>query len=259
MSTAIPARDLPGMLDVLVADPGRPRLTWYGDMSERVELSGAVLVNWVSKTVNLLVEEMDAAPGSVVVVDLPVHWRSVVWALAAWRCGATVVVPDGGPADAPVGTPDVVVTTRPRAWADAHRGGADLVAVALPALARRFDGDLPPGAFDAAAAVMTYGDVISWAPDADPERVALEAPGAAGVAFAHLLGVDADAPGAGGGERLLVAGDRPAGAVLRHLLAAWAADGSVVLASADTADELRADPARLARLRETERVTAGSL
>ena len=36
------------MLDLISSDPGRPRLTWYGDDAERVELSGAVLQNWVN-------------------------------------------------------------------------------------------------------------------------------------------------------------------------------------------------------------------
>ena len=251
----IPTRDLPGMLDLIVTDPGRPRLTWYGDDGERVELSGAVLVNWVSKTTNLLVEEMDAAPGTVVVLDLPAHWRSATWALAAWRCGATVVVPAGEPETVP--RADVVVTSRPEAWADAHRAGTDLVAVALPALARRFDGDLPPGATDAAGAVMTYADAIGWAPGAEPDRVALEAPGAEPVTFADLFARPAHGDWTGG--RALVAGDRPAGVVLRELLDLWAADGSAVLTSAATTAELRADPARLTRLRESERVTAGGL
>ncbi|WP_245605724.1 TIGR03089 family protein, partial [Promicromonospora kroppenstedtii] len=95
-----PVPDVASLLARLAADGGRPRLTWYGDDGERVELSGAVLANWASKTVNLLVEEFDAAPGTTVVVDLPVHWRAAVWTLAAWRTGATVALPDaavGGP------------------------------------------------------------------------------------------------------------------------------------------------------------------
>ncbi|MGF0117779.1 TIGR03089 family protein [Promicromonospora sp. Marseille-Q5078] len=237
------------ILDRLISDPGRPRLTWYGDGGERVELSGAVLQNWVSKTVNLLVEEFDAAPGTVVTLDLPAHWRSVLWALAAWRSGATVQLAP----ETPAAGGDVVVTSRPGAWGDvlAGAGAADLVAVALPALARSFDGDLPAGAVDAAAAVMTYGDVIGWVPGTDADAVALEAPGAEPVRHADL--VPTPAPTA---ERVLVDGARPLGDVLRELLATWAADGSVVLASAATAAELAADPARLARLRETERITA---
>ncbi|MFI2103340.1 TIGR03089 family protein [Isoptericola sp. NPDC019693] len=234
----------------VLSDPGRPRLTWYGDGGERVELSGAVLQNWVSKTVNLLVEEFDAAPGTVVTLDLPAHWRSVLWSLAAWRCGATVELAGASPETAG----DVVVTSRPAAWAPVLTGpgAADLVAVALPALARSFDGDLPPGAVDAAGAVMTYGDVIGWAPETDAAAVALDAGATAGqVAFADLV-PDGGTPGA----RVLVDGARPLGPLLRELLAVWAADGSVVLASAATAAELAADPARLERLRETERITA---
>ncbi|MEU2201004.1 TIGR03089 family protein [Isoptericola sp. NPDC019482] len=238
------------VLDLVLSDPGRPRLTWYGDGGERVELSGAVLQNWVSKTVNLLVEEFDAAPGTVVTLDLPAHWRSVLWALAAWRCGATVQLAG----DAPAAGGDVVVTARPDAWADllSGPGAADLVAVALPALARSFDGDLPPGAVDAAGAVMTYGDVIGWAPETDQGAVALDDGSVAGsVPFRDLV------PGTGTpGARTFVDGARPLGTLLRELLAVWAADGSVVLASAATAAELAADPARLDRLRETERITA---
>jgi len=202
----------------------------------------------VNKTVNLLVEEFDVAPGTVVILDVPAHWRGVLWALAAWRCGATVRL-----ADAPAASGDVVVTSRPDAWSDvlSGPGAADLVAVALPALARSFDGDLPAGAIDAAGAVMTYGDVIGWAPETDPAATALEATGADPVAFADLL--DAPRPSA---ERVLVDGALPLADLLRGLLATWAADGSVVLASAATAAELAADPTRLARLRETERVTA---
>jgi len=162
--TGGPVPDVASLLARLAADGGRPRLTWYGDDGERVELSGAVLANWASKTVNLLVEEFDAAPGSRVVVDLPVHWRTAVWALASWRTGATVALPDAGT------DPDVVVTDDPGRWAGT---GADLVVVSLPALARRYDGDLPAGAIDAASAVMTYGDAIGWVPEVDPGQDAL--------------------------------------------------------------------------------------
>ena len=205
--------DVASLLARLAADGGRPRLTWYGDDGERVELSGAVLANWASKTVNLLVEEFDAAPGITVVVDLPVHWRTAVWALAAWRTGTTVALPDAG-----VAAPDVVVTDTPGQWAD---GGADLVVVSLPALARRYDGDLPPGAIDAASAVMTYGDAIAWVPEVDPDQDAL-------VTVAGLRDQDLVPDGAGG--------------------------GSVVLTSAGTAAALEADDARRERLRSTERI-----
>ncbi|NKY41606.1 TIGR03089 family protein, partial [Cellulomonas septica] len=123
---AVPGATIAELLALVTRNPGRPRLTWYSADGERVELSGAVLENWVNKTTNLLVEELDAGPGTRVLLDLPGHWRTVVWALATWRCGACVVVGDG--------EADVVVTSRPAA----HAGtSAHLVAVALPALARR--------------------------------------------------------------------------------------------------------------------------
>ncbi|MFI2490436.1 TIGR03089 family protein [Promicromonospora kroppenstedtii] len=234
-----PVPDVASLLARLAADGGRPRLTWYGDDGERVELSGAVLANWASKTVNLLVEEFDAAPGTTVVVDLPVHWRAAVWTLAAWRTGATVALPD-----AAVGGPDVVVTDTPERWTDA---GADLVVVSLPALARRYDGELPPGAIDAASAVMTYGDVIGWVPDVDPDQDAL-------VTAAGAVGHKGLVPESGDGARVLVDGRGAVADVLRALLGIWAGGGSVVLTSAGTAAALEADDARRERLRSTERV-----
>ena len=116
-------RDFPGLLDRFLAEPGRPRVTWYGPDDERVELSGKTLFNWIAKTANLLVEELDAEPGTSVGIDLPAHWRSVTWVLATWAAGAHVVVSPEKPVD-------VLVTSRPR------EGAADrVVAVALPALA----------------------------------------------------------------------------------------------------------------------------
>lgn len=245
-----PVRDVAGLLALLVADPGRPRLTWYGEAGERVELSGAVLDNWVSKTTNLLVEEHDAGPGTRVLVDLPAHWRTAVWALAAWRTGATVVL--AAPADDTVEGCDLVVTSRPGAWAGSPvASGADLVVVSLPALARRYDGDLPPGATDAASAVMTYADQILWSPEPDPASPALDAGGTVAVTHGDLLpGTTPD----GRRPRVLVDGRGDVAAVLADLLAVWAQDGSVVLTAATTAAELDADPARRARLAATERV-----
>lgn len=142
------------LLATQLARGGQPAITWYGDGGERVELSGAVLVNWVNKTTNLLVEEFDVEEGSSVRLNLPPHWRTIVWALATWRAGGTVVL-DGQSDEV-----DVVVTDQPQRWPDA----AEVVAVSLPALARVFDGELPPGAIDAAQAVMTYGDQLGYVP-----------------------------------------------------------------------------------------------
>ena len=166
------------------------------------------MANWASKTVNLLVEEFDAAPGTSVVVDLPVHWRTAVWALAAWRTGATVALPD-----AALAHPDVIVTDSPDRWAGT---GADLVRRLPPALARRYDGDLPAGAIDAASAVMTYGDAIGWVPEVDPDQDAL-------VTAAGAVGHKGLVPEPGDGARVLVDGRAAVADVLRDLLGVWAA------------------------------------
>ncbi|WP_182111743.1 TIGR03089 family protein [Actinotalea sp. JY-7876] len=240
----------------LLRDPGRPRLTWYGPDGERVELSGHVLDNWVAKTTNLLVEELDAGPGTVVLLDLPVHWRTVVWALATWRAGATVLLDPGAPSSSPR-RPDVVVTDAP----DRHPDAAELVAVALPALARRFDGDLPTRALDAATAVMTYGDVISWAPAVDRDEPAL---GAADPLVPHgaLVGwataCPAAARSAAPAPRALLAppvGGRVTDAV-RDVLGVLALDGSVVLCDPAVGAELAVDGERRERLVSAERVTS---
>jgi len=233
------------LLARLVRDPGRPRLTWYGDGGERVELSGAVLANWVTKAANLLVEELDAGPGLRVRLDLPGHWRSLVWALAVWRVGACVVVPGavggGGPHDEPA---DVVVTTHP----PGAPAGAAVVAVALPALARRFDGALPPGAIDGTA-VLGYGDTLGWAPPGDPAALALVGPTGT-TSHADLV------PSAGAQRRaLLDVTDAPLDDVLRQVVALLAGDGSVVLVGGEVAAALRVDDERRARLVVGERVT----
>jgi uncharacterized protein (TIGR03089 family) len=187
------ARDVPALLAALQAsDPGRPRVTWYGP-GERVELSARVLTNWVAKTANLLVEELDAGPGTAVAIDLPPHWKQLVWALACWSVGA---VPLPGDRDA-----DVLVSSRPDG-----RTGPLLVAVALPSLARRFDPPPPPGWLDWAAEVAGFGDVL---PPVGPlDHLGL-------LAAARGRGL---APGA----RVLAEGPD-------ELLAALVADGSVVV------------------------------
>jgi uncharacterized protein (TIGR03089 family) len=214
---------LPGLLARITADPGRPRLTWYGDDAERVELSGHVLDNWVTKTANLLVEEYQAGPLTRVLVDLPVHWRAVVWAMATWRVGACVTVP-------PAGRPDRVVPPEPPRPPAA---GTDVVAVALPALARHLEGELPANAVDATGSVMTYGDVLTYMPEPSPSAPAIKV-GEDLVAHAALEQWAADALHRRGvdspGGRVLL--QLPADALAEALaltLAVLAGNGSVVL------------------------------
>ncbi|WP_028046862.1 TIGR03089 family protein [Cellulomonas sp. URHE0023] len=239
----MPPATIPDLLTLLTREPGRPRITWYAADGDRVELSGAVLDNWVAKTTNLLVEELDVEPGTRVLLDLPTHWRTIVWQLAVWRAGGCVVLAGGPPAD-------VVVTDSPSSYATSST--THLVAVSLPALARRFVGDLPPGALDAAASVMTYGDVIGWAPTPAHTDLAVDPGPNHGELVSWALGAHPE-----GAERVLVTAGRgrTSATDVRHVLGVLARNGSVVLVDADLASALDADADRAARLVASELIT----
>ena len=196
-----------------------PRLTWYGPDSERVELSGRVLDNWVAKTSNLLQDELDAEPGTAIRIDLPAHWKSFVWALAAWQLGMEVVL-DGSAAD-------LLVTNDP----SDHTGAAydAVVAVPLAALAMSWPGELPPGVVDYAAEVRSHGDVFMVHNEPTPELAAVR--GNAGYAHADLMEQFAEA--AEPGVRLLVWASEGLESGLSAALGAWQGDGSVVLVHED--------------------------
>ncbi len=217
---SIPAIDL--MAALRSGQSTSPRLTWYGPGAERVELSGRVLDNWVAKTSNLLQDELDAEPGMRLRLDLPAHWKPVILAIAAWQVGMEVVF---GDADA-----DLLATADPGTAAE--RGGAGTVlAVALPALAMRWTGGLPPGALDYAAEVRSHGDVFMAY--ADPDAKAPAVVTSAGTTYSHgeLLDGFADTPAAG--QRLLVPAADGLETVLAKVLGIWNTDGSAVLIHPD--------------------------
>ncbi len=223
---------------VVASDPGRPRLTWYDDVAgERIELSARVLANWVAKAGNLLQDDADAGPGTTVGLDLPPHWRALYWALAAWSVGATVVTgPDATGAD-------VLVTSDPDAAAE-H--GGDAVLVNLAALARNHPRAAEaPRAVDEARELATHGDQFTPLLDADDEDLAL-VPGPAsdggsepaaggGTAYAGVVARRVDW---GVSPRVALSASGDLGTVLQKALAAWAADGSVVLVRNDGTDDL---------------------
>ena len=211
-----------------------PRLTWYGPGGERVELSGRVLDNWAAKTSNLLVEELDAEPGTRFRIDLPGHWKSAVLALAGWQLGGILVD----------GEADIVFSAEPDSSGGAS--AATQVAVALGALDLAFPGELPPGHVDYSALVRQFADSFEPfdPPSADDGAARL---GGESFSQAELLERFAVRPEAG--ARVLVDSSLPLRDVLAALLGAWAADGSVVLRHPDVEDT--------PRLREAERVTAG--
>ncbi|WP_323099356.1 TIGR03089 family protein [Intrasporangium sp. YIM S08009] len=218
--TAAPLLPAEVLARLFAADATRPRLTWYDDepgptAGERIELSARVLTNWVAKAANLLQDDLSAEPGTTVGLDLPAHWRAVYWALAAWSVGAEVVV-----GEAATGA-DVLVTASPEAAA-AH--GGDAVLVSLPALARSHPQAADaPAAVDEARELSTHGDVFVPLADPEPSDVAL-----ATVSGSLTYGEVVVADDAWGAQPRVALRGSPED-VLRGCLAAWAADGSVVL------------------------------
>lgn len=93
------APSLGGLLAERLASGGHePFLTFYDDASgERTELSYATLDNWVAKTANLLVEELELEAGDRVVTALGTHWTGLVVAFACWRAGCCLVPADRHP------------------------------------------------------------------------------------------------------------------------------------------------------------------
>jgi uncharacterized protein (TIGR03089 family) len=131
------------LADALRTDPSGPFLTFYDDATgERIELSLTSLDNWVAKTANLLVDELDLEPGETVTVELPSHWQTAVIALAVGVAGG-VVGPAGRIAFFAEGAPEP----------DAE----ELVGLGL----RPLGGGLRaprPGVLDYAREVPTHGD-----------------------------------------------------------------------------------------------------
>jgi uncharacterized protein (TIGR03089 family) len=214
---------------LLRSDPARPRVTFYDDsvnVGERIELSGKVLANWVSKAANLLQDELEIGPGSVVRLDLPAqHWRTAYWALAVWSVGATVELSENRPAQ-------LLVTTRLGEAAAAEAA----VLVTLAALARRHPEPVPDNVVDEARELATYADHFEAWDEAAPDADALLTPTGA-LSYGDVVpAVDWPA-----GSRVHVTGDSAAS--LRHVLGAWRVDGSVVLVLGPDAARM---PARLA-------------
>ena len=224
---------------------GAPRLTWYGPGGERVELSGRVLDNWVSKTSNFLTEELDAEPGTRVRLDLPPHWKTAVVALAAWQAGAVIV--DDGDADLTFVGPDTAQpgTAQQGTEQPGMAQAGTRIAVALGALETSYPGQLPDGALDYAALVRQFADSFDPFDVPSPADEALRS---AGASFSQTSLLDEFATSTTPGARVLIPSGEGLPAVLAGLLGAWAADGSAVLLHPEVEDT--------EHLRQTEQVTA---
>lgn len=212
-------------------NPTSPRLSWYGPDAERVEFSGRVLDNWVAKTANYLVDELDAEPGTVVALDVPLHWRSLVWLLATWAVGATAsTTPTRASAGA---VPDIVATTDPAGAHEQFAGAVPaplIVAVALPALQMRWLGELPARTLDYSGDVRAHADEFFADDSPTPAHIAWQ-DGSAATSYERLLpdvqqepDNDTQAP-----QRVLLQVREGWDVVVPAALKIWAAGGSVVL------------------------------
>ena len=225
------------LAEILRSDPARPRVTFYEDTAgptqgERIELSGKVVANWISKAANALADEYDLGPGSVVRLSLPPHWRALYWAFAVWSVGGTLDCA-GGP------TPDLLICDDPDLAANLAPPSGDVVLVTLAALARVHPGPVPAGAMDEARELAAYGDQFTAMADPSPDDLALITKGAQ-TTYRSVV-PQGDWPAR---TRVSLAGDLTA--VLESTLAAWAIDGSVVLARNGQQAGTEARPERLA-------------
>ncbi len=213
-------------------NPSSPRLVWHG-ADGRIELSGRVFDNWVAKTSNLLVDELDATDGTTVGFDLPVHWKAVAWAFACWQVGAVPVLrgaagPAADPAAAWFREADILLSSRAGAETASPRL---LVCVALGSLALRWDGPLPRGAVDYAAEVRSQADAF-WGQADDVADAPLLRCGSGtmnGDDLRLIANLAEDGSALGTLPTILV---EPGADVLRVLavaLAVWDRDGALVL------------------------------
>ncbi|MFL6080735.1 MAG: TIGR03089 family protein [Ornithinibacter sp.] len=247
---------------LVASDPGRPRITVYDDTDsptrgERIELSARVLANWVAKAANLLRDDLDVGEGSVVLLDLPPHWRTLYWAFAAWSVGACVEVPahrtsgdaGQGPAPSAAGAivPDVVVTDAVGVAAAA----TEAVLVTLAALARSAAGPVPAGVVDEARELATHGDVFDGWAQPDGSEPALRAAGVL-LTYADLPTGSSGSSGSTGAPQRIHTGTPDTAQLLRLALSVWAADGSLVLTRGEP------DPAVLVARLAAEGVSAAS-
>jgi uncharacterized protein (TIGR03089 family) len=175
------AQSVPRLVDKLRSS-SHPALIWYGRDGERVELSGRVLDNWVAKTANLWVDELDLEAGDVVALGDEVHWRSLAVALASWTMGAAVRIVDpvegaAGPGDrAVVGLADRGGALPP--LLERVPAGARAVVLDRPALSLGRRGALPDGdVLDYCAEVRSHADVYGGLEEPAPDGPALQAPG----------------------------------------------------------------------------------
>lgn len=202
-----------------VPDASLPLLTYYDQSTgERVELSATTTANWVAKTSNFLVDDLDADGSTRIRVGIPTHWLRFVWILSAWNVGAAIV---DAAADIGLSGPELKADER-------HK-----VAASLRPLGGRFITE-PAGFLDLGAGVPGHGDHFFAMDPPTPASLAVEIGGVART-HADLLAISPDP------RRILV----EPGTIERDaelIVAALLGGGSLVVVTSATA----ADIARVA-------------
>lgn len=221
-------------------DPGQPLFTAYDDTTgDRTELSLTTYANWVSKTANLLTEELGLDAGDTVLVDLPSHWLVPVFLGAAWCAGLAVTT-------TPAVAHDVVICGPGSLAAHQDAPAAQVVACSLRPFAVRFTDPLPRGVHDFGLLWPGQSDVLLAPGPPSPDTVAWLSEGRPrtqselleeAAAVRHLAGV-----------RLLTDVHPATGAGVPGFLAPLAHAGSVVLLT-------NPDDAAWSARREQERAT----
>ena len=209
-------------------DPATPFLTYYDDATgERIELSGITTANWVAKTSNFLVDDVEAGPGTRIRLGLPSHWLRFVWVLSCWSVGAAVVDTD---ADIALSGPDLVADEPTR------------VAASLRPLGGRF-AEPPSGFLDIGVEVPPHGDVFVPLDPPTPDSLALDLDGRRATQAELAAAIEPSS------DRLLVESG-PLARDVDLLVAAGLGGGSLVVVANGSADVL-------ARLAGQERARLG--
>jgi uncharacterized protein (TIGR03089 family) len=152
------------MAQRLQNDPGQPFLTAYDETTgERTELSVTTYANWVSKTANLLTEELGLDAGDTVLLDLPPHWLVPVFLGAAWSAGLSVTDTRRVGHDVAVCGPDTV---------SEHDDADHVLACSLLPFAVRFADPLPSEVLDFGLLWPGQSDVFIGLTPPSPDTVA---------------------------------------------------------------------------------------
>ncbi len=208
-------KTLDGLLHA-ISDPSKPLLTYYDDSTgERVELSATTTANWVAKTSNFLVDDLEAESGSRIRIGLPSHWLRFVWILSAWNIAA--IVTDTA-ADIGVSGPELAA-------------GEDVrVAASLRPLGGRFE--IPPNGFiDIGADVPGHGDHFVAVDPPATTSIALDLDGSR-LTHGELIALSAPEPG----RRLVTPGSVARDANL--IVQACLGGGSLVIVSSATPEQI---------------------